>query len=339
MLKIGESKLFMDDDSSLDWIRSQKIGIIGFGNQGRAQALNLKDSGANLKIGLREKSSSAQNVMNAGLISESIESICKWANVLVLLIPDEAIPNVYNNIIKPNTDSSIILVFAHGYSIHYQTISLYPNQEALLISPSGPGKLVRKRFLENSGVPSLISSINNSSDSIQRALSYSKAIGCTRICAVLTTFSEETESDLFGEQTVLTGGIPHLIINAFDTLVNKGFQPIIAWLVCFYEVKLIVDLFSEIGLSNMQDAISTTAVYGGQTRGERLINHNVRNEMGKILDEIQENKFFDEYQNIQRDTGNTQQVNQQNSLSSFAEISRLMLPIVTSTKKIKNDRI
>ena len=334
MLNIGESKLYLDDDSSLDWIRSQKIGIIGFGNQGQAQALNLKDSGADLKIGLRENSSSTQKVVNAGLTSESVESICAWASVLVLLVPDETIPKVYDNIIKPNTDSSTILVFAHGYSIHYQTISLYPTQEVLLISPSGPGKLVRKRFLENSGVPSLIASNTNSSDSIQRALSYSKAIGCTRICAVLTTFSEETESDLFGEQTVLTGGIPHLIINAFNTLVDRGFQPVVAWLVCFYEVKLIVDLFSDIGLSNMQDAISTTANYGGQTRGERLINQNVRDEMGKILSEIQENKYFEEYQNIQSDIDISQQKSRQNSLSSFTEISRIMLPIVTSPRNI-----
>lgn len=330
MLKIGESKLYMDDDSSLDWIRSQRLGIIGFGNQGKAQALNLRDSGVNLKIGLRENSPSKKNVINVGLTCESIESICAWANVLVLLIPDEVIPNVYDKIIKPNTDASTILVFAHGYSVHYQTFSFYPEQEILLVAPSGPGKLVRQRYLEKSGVPSLIASNNDSSGSIQRALSYSKAIGCTRVCAVLTTFKEETESDLFGEQTILTGGIPHLIINAFNTLVTRGFQPVVAWLVCFYEVKLIVDLFSDIGLSNMQDAISTTAQYGGSTRGERLINKNVQTEMDAILEEIQENKFFNEYQNHQIPKEQNQQKSQVDSFKSFEDISRLMLPIVKS---------
>ena len=285
-------KIYQNSDVDVNLLKNKKIGIIGYGNQGRAQALNLLDSDLNVQIGLRRKSDSIDTVINDGLKHCTIKELVHWADLISILIPDEIMSKVFSNSIEPFLKSNQILLFSHGYNIHYKKICTPENVDVIMVAPSGPGYLVREKYINGSGVPNLIAVQNNSSGkAFDIALSYSYYIGGTRVGAFKSTFKEECETDLFGEQVILCGGIPKLIQMAFQTLVNAGYQPIVAWFVCFYEVKMIVDLFFEKGFDYMNSAISNTAEYGGYQIGNKLIDREISNKMKIVLEDIQSGKF------------------------------------------------
>ena len=289
-------KLYKDKDVDTNLIKDKKFGIIGYGNQGRAQALNLFDSQLKVKIGLRTNSSSKSKVLNDGLECFDIKNLVKWADIISILIPDEIMEEVFNNEIQQYLNSKKVLLFSHGYNIHYKRICPSNQIDTIMVAPSGPGYLVREKFLTGSGIPNLIAVYNDYSGyAFQIALSYSYYIGGTKIGAFKSTFEEECETDLFGEQIILCGGIPKLIKMAFNTLVEAGYQPIVAWFVCFYEVKMIVDLFFEKGFDYMNNAISDTAEYGGYKVGNKLIDNEVSLKMKKILKEIKSGNFNQEW--------------------------------------------
>ena len=297
-MNINKTKIYYDNDADLNIIKSKTILVVGYGNQGRAQAKNLADSGIKVIVGLRENSKSHYKAKKDGLNSTIISKGVIDADIISILIPDQNINEVFNNDIKPYLIANQTLLFSHGYNIYYKKIIPPKNINIIMVAPSGAGIIVRKSFKKNSGVANLIAiSQDYTGNSFEIALSYSKAIGGTRAGSFLSTFKEETESDLFGEQAVLCGGIPALIQAAYEVLVDSGFQPIVAWYVCFYEVKLIVDLFHEKGFNHMYDSISDTAEFGGLKQGNRIINKEVKNELKNILKEIQNKEFFREFEN------------------------------------------
>ena len=284
--------LYFDKDAALALIQMKKVAIVGYGNQGRAQALNLRDSGVSVIVGAREGGSSQQKANEDGFKVISIEDAVFDADVIAILLPDQVMATVYNQSIAPNLSAGNILQFSHGYNIHYGKIIPPKDVDVMMVAPSGAGKMVRQEFEKGSGVPNLIAIHQDySGAAFDLALSYSKAIGGTRSAAFKSTFKEETETDLFGEQVVLTGGIPKLIQNSFKVMVDEGYSPITAWFVSYYEVKLIVDLFNENGFQFMNDAISDTAEYGGHTRGNRLMDDSVTSKMKSFLSEIQSGEF------------------------------------------------
>jgi len=285
-------KLYKNDDANLSIIKKRKVGIIGYGNQGEAQALNLLDSGINIKVGLRENSKSKSSVHSSGLKTEKIIDLVLWADVISLLIPDQIMGDLYKKEIHPYLKKEQTLLFSHGYNIHYGLIKPPEFVDIIMVAPSGPGKMVREKYKSGSGIPNLIAIHKDySGKAFDLALSYSCAIGGTRVGAFKSTFKEETETDLFGEQVILCGGIPKLMQSAFNTLVEAGYQPIVSWFVCYYEVKMIVDLFHEKGFNFMNSAISDTAEYGGYSSGEKIFDNNVKEKMKKILKDIQNGTF------------------------------------------------
>ena len=291
-------KIYKDKDANLNLIKNKSIGIIGYGNQGRAQALNLLDSGMNVSIGLRKESSSWKIAVNSGLNCSSINDIVKDCDIISLLIPDQVMKEVYSENIAPQLTEGKTLLFSHGYNMHYNLIQPPEFINVIMAAPSGAGSELRKQFKIGKGIPGLIAVHQDySRDSFDIALSYSKAIGLTRMGVFESTFKEETETDLFGEQIILTGGIPKLIQSAYKVLLEANYNPITAWFVCYYELKTIVDLFHSKGFEFMNQAISDTAEFGGITRGNRIINENVRNEMRLALEEIQSGKFHKEWMN------------------------------------------
>ena len=284
------------NDQNVKNILTKKVGIIGYGNQGRAQALNLYDSGIDVCIGLQNKSKSKDLVNQENLSSMSIKELVKEFKVISILIPDQNINRVFENEISPYLKKGQSIIFAHGYNIHYKIIKPPTFVDIILVAPSGPGAELRKQYIKGHGIPGLFSIHQDySKEAHEIALSYSKAIGLTRVGLFETTFKEETETDLFGEQVLLTGGIPKLIQAAFMTLINDGYSPAVAWLVCYYEIKTIVNLFHSKGFEYMNRSISDTAEYGGITRGDRIINQKTKNEMKIILEEIKSNDFFKEW--------------------------------------------
>jgi ketol-acid reductoisomerase len=291
-ITLEKPKIFYDSDAHLEIIQNKKVLIIGYGNQGRAQAKNLSDSGIEVYIGLREKSTSWNKVKSENLIPMLIKDAIIKVDIISMLVPDEIMFKVYSEICQLLKKKQILL-FSHGYNIFYEKITPPKYIDVIMVAPSGAGKIVRESFKKNSGVPNLIAIHQDySGNALDVALAYSKAIGGTRAGAFLSSFQEETETDLFGEQVVLCGGIPKLIETAFNVLVEAGYQPIVAWFVCFYEVKLIVDLFHEIGFSKMYESISTTAKFGGLKTGDRIISEEVKLEMEKIVTEIKNKEFF-----------------------------------------------
>ena len=291
-------KIYKDKDADLNLIKNKSIGIIGYGNQGRAQALNLLDSGMNVSIGLRKESSSWKMAVNSGLNCISVNDIVKDCDIISLLIPDQVMKEVYSENIEPHLTEGKTLLFSHGYNMHYNLIQPPEFINVIMAAPSGAGSELRKQFKIGKGIPGLIAVHQDySGDSFDIALSYSKAIGLTRMGVFESTFKEETETDLFGEQIILTGGIPKLIQSAYKVLLEANYNPITAWFVCYYELKTIVDLFHSKGFEFMNQAISDTAEFGGITRGNRIINENVRNEMRLALEEIQSGKFHKEWMN------------------------------------------
>tara|TARA_Y100001970_G_C14219349_1_gene851678 strand:+ start:185 stop:1174 length:990 start_codon:yes stop_codon:yes gene_type:complete len=290
-------KIYKDSDASLDAISNLKVGIIGFGNQAKAHALNLYDSGVDVIIGLRRHSSSKSLVEKYGLKFSNIEDVVEQSNLIALLVPDQDMGGIYNSKIRGVIKEGSTLLFAHGYNIVYDIINPPQNINIVMVAPSGGGAELRRQYENGKGIPGLFA-IHNDFSGLSRdvCLSYSKAIGMTRVGVFETTFKEETETDLFGEQVLLTGGIPALIKGSYKVLLESGYSPLSAWFVCYYEMKTIVDLFHRKGFEYLNKVISDTAEYGGLTRGKRIINQDVVDEMKKILHEIQSGSFYDEWQ-------------------------------------------
>ena len=285
-------EMYYDQDASLDLLANKTIAVIGYGSQGHAQAQNLKDSGLNVIIGLREGSRSVEIAKNDGFEVYPTAEAAGKADLIQLLIPDEIQSKVYKNDIEPNLEEGNALVFSHGFNIHFGQIVPPENVDVFMVAPKSPGHLVRRTYEEGKGVPGLLAVEQDFSGRAHEVgLAYAKGIGCTRAGVIKTTFKEETETDLFGEQVVLCGGTTALIKGGFETLVNAGYQPEVAYFECLHELKLIVDLLYEGGLSNMRYSISDTAQYGDITVGPRIITDEVKEEMASVLADIQSGKF------------------------------------------------
>jgi ketol-acid reductoisomerase len=289
-------KVYYDKDADLSVIQGKTVAIIGYGSQGHAHALNLKDSGANVVVGLREGSPSVAKARNAGVAVKSVADAVKGADVVMIVAPDEQHKKIYQADVEPNLKKGAALAVAHGFSIHFGFIQPRADLDVFMVAPKGPGHLVRTTFTQGGGVPCLIAIKQDASGSARStALSYASGIGGGRAGVIETTFKDETETDLFGEQVVLCGGTSHLVQAAFDTLVQAGYPPEMAYFECLHELKLIVDLMYEGGIANMRYSISNTAEYGDYSRGPRIVNDQTRAEMKKILKEIQEGSFAREW--------------------------------------------
>ena len=286
------AKTYHDADADLSLIQAKKVAIIGYGSQGHAHALNLKDSGVEVRVGLRPGSPNARKAELAGLHVGSVAEVSAWADVIMNLVPDQTAAKVYHDEIAPNMKPNVTLMFAHGFNIRFRTITPPATVDVSLVAPKAPGHRVREVFVEGSGVPALVAIQQDASGkALDNALAYAAALGCLRAGVIETSFREETESDLFGEQAVLCGGASELIRAGFETLVEAGYAPEIAYFECLHELKLIVDLIYEGGLGYMRFSVSDTAEYGDYTRGPRIITAETRKEMKKILSEIQSGDF------------------------------------------------
>ena len=273
-------------------IAQKKIAILGFGSQGHAHALNLKDSGCEVAVGLYEGSKSWPRAEEAGLQVMTIPESVRWADVVMMLLPDEKQPAVYRSEVEPNLSDGDLMLFAHGFNIHFNQIVVPPEVDLGLVAPKGPGHVLRRLYVEGNGMPALFAVGNDASgEARDLILSYARGIGCGRAGILETTFAEETETDLFGEQAVLCGGLTALLKAGFDTLVEAGYQPELAYYECVNELKLIVDLIYEGGLAGMRYSISNTAEYGDYTAGPRLIDESVKERMRDILSDIQSGRF------------------------------------------------
>jgi ketol-acid reductoisomerase len=273
-------------------ITQKKTAILGFGSQGHAHALNLKNSGCEVAVGLYEGSTSWPRAEEAGLQVMTIPEAVRWADVVMMLLPDEKQPAVYRNEVEPNLSEGMLMLFAHGFNIHFNQISVPPEVDLGLVAPKGPGHVLRRLYVEGNGMPALFAVGNDASgEARDLILSYARGIGCGRAGILETTFAEETETDLFGEQAVLCGGLTALLKAGFDTLVEAGYQPELAYYECVNELKLIVDLIYEGGLAGMRYSISNTAEYGDYTAGPRLVDEDVKQRMREILADIQSGKF------------------------------------------------
>jgi ketol-acid reductoisomerase len=285
-------KTYYDQNANLSLIQGKKVAIIGYGSQGHAHGLNLKDSGVDVRIGLPANSRSIKKAQTAGLEVLPVADAAKWADVIMILAPDTSQAAIYDQEIAPNLKKGKTVMFAHGFNIRYGTIVPSPEIDVSMVAPKAPGHRVREIFTEGGGVPALVAIHQDASGQAHAlALSYAKGIGCTRAGVLETTFKEETETDLFGEQAVLCGGVSALIKAGFETLVNAGYQPELAYFEVLHELKLIVDLIYRGGLAYMRYSISDTAEYGDYTAGPRLITDDTRAEMKKLLTEIQDGTF------------------------------------------------
>ncbi|MDZ7969481.1 MULTISPECIES: ketol-acid reductoisomerase [unclassified Nostoc] len=290
------ARMYYDEDANLDLLAGKTIAIIGYGSQGHAHALNLKDSGLNVIVGLYPGSKSVAKAEAAGLTVKNVADAANAADFIMILLPDEVQKTIYKNEIEPNLEEGNVLAFAHGFNIHFGQVVPPANVDVVMVAPKGPGHLVRRTYEGGEGVPALFAVYQDASGQARdRAMSYAKGIGGTRAGVLETTFREETETDLFGEQAVLCGGLSALIKAGFETLVEAGYQPELAYFECLHEVKLIVDLVVEGGLAKMRDSISNTAEYGDYTRGPRIVTEQTKAEMQKILSEIQSGQFAREF--------------------------------------------
>jgi ketol-acid reductoisomerase len=285
-------KIFYDQDADLGLLADKTVAILGYGSQGHAHAQNLRDSGVNVVIGQRPGGANWTLAKEHGFEPLSAADAAAKADVIMILVPDQHQADLYANDVKPNLKAGDTLMFAHGFNIHFNQIVAPENVNVCMCAPKGPGHLVRRVYTEGAGVPNLVA-VHQDADgkAMDMALAYAKGIGGTRGGVLLTTFKEETETDLFGEQAVLCGGASELVKAGFETLVEAGYQPEIAYFECLHELKLIVDLMYEGGLANMRYSISDTAEYGDYTRGPRIITDETRKEMRKILKEIQQGEF------------------------------------------------
>ncbi len=288
--------IYHEQDADPSIIKGRKVAIIGYGSQGHAHARNLHESGVDVTVGLREGSSSRAAAEEAGLTVMTVPEAAAWADVVMVLLPDQLMADVYESDIAPNLDAGNALMFAHGFNVHFGAITPPEDVDVVMVAPKGPGHLVRRTYTEGSGVPCLLAVHQDASGTAQAlGLSYAWGIGGARAGVLTTTFQEETETDLFGEQVILCGGVSELIKASFETLVEAGYQPESAYFETLHELKLIVDLLYEGGLSYMRYSISDTAEYGDYTRGPRIVTDETKAEMKRVLGEIQSGAFANEW--------------------------------------------
>ena len=286
------AKMYYDGDADLSLIQGKKVAVVGYGSQGHAHALNLRDSGVSVKVGLASASRSRAKAQAAGLEVGDVAAVSKWADVIMVLVPDTTAAALYKDAIEPNLAPGKMLMFAHGFNIRFGAIAVRPDVDVSMVAPKAPGHRVRELFVEGAGTPALIAVHQNATGrATELALSYAKGIGVTRAGVIETTFAEETETDLFGEQAVLCGGVSALIKAGFETLVEAGYQPEIAYFECLHELKLIVDLIYQGGLSYMRYSVSDTAEHGDYTGGPRIVTAETKKEMKKMLDEIRSGQY------------------------------------------------
>jgi ketol-acid reductoisomerase len=289
-------KIYYDKDADLSLIKRKQVAIIGYGSQGHAHANNLKESGVKVTVGLRKDGASWNKAKKAGITVKEVGDAVKGADLVMILLPDEHHADVYRDEIEPNLKKGATLAFAHGFNVHFKQVEPRADLDVIMIAPKGPGHLVRSTYTQGGGVPALIAVAQNPSKKARDiALSYAAAIGAARAGVIETTFREECETDLFGEQVVLCGGLSALIQAGFETLVDAGYAPEMAYFECLHEVKLIVDLIYEGGIANMRYSVSNTAEYGDFTRGPRIVTDETRAEMRRILTEIQTGQFAKEF--------------------------------------------
>lgn len=290
------ARMYYDADADLGLLKGKTIGVLGFGSQGHAHALNARDNGQQVIVGLYPGSQSWRKAEEAGLKVYEVADVARQADIIVMLIPDMAQPKVYKEAIAPSLRRGQTLMFAHGFNIHYKQIVPPPFVDVAMVAPKSPGHRMRDLFTRGLGVPALVAVHQDVSGQARPlALAYAKAVGCTRAGVIETTFKEETETDLFGEQAVLCGGVSSLIKAGFETLVKAGYQPEVAYFECLHELKLIVDLIYQGGLSWMRYSVSDTAEFGDYTRGPRVIDDHVRQQMAQILKEVQDGTFAKEW--------------------------------------------
>src|SRR3990172_1297916 len=343
MLRAKQMNIYYDKDADLSLIQARKVAIIGYGSQGHAHANNLKDSGVDVCVGLREGSASAAKAKNAGIAVKSIKAAVAWADVVMILAPDEHQAALYRDEVESNIKKGAAMAFAHGFNIHFQQIIPRKDLDVIMIAPKGPGHLVRSTYKQGGGVPSLIAIFQDASGTAKElALSYASANGGGRAGVIETTFKEETETDLFGEQTVLCGGITALIQAGFETLVEAGYAPEMAYFECLHETKLIVDLIYEGGIANMRYSISNTAEYGDFTRGPRIVTEETRKEMKRILNEIQTGRFAREFI-LENQSGAPvmkaeRRISREHQIEQVGAKLRGMMPWIAKNRLVDRDR-
>jgi ketol-acid reductoisomerase len=323
--------MFYDDDADLSVIQGRKVAVLGYGSQGHAHALSLRDSGVDVRVGLPEGSKSRAKAEEEGLRVLDPTAACAEADVIMILAPDTAQRKLYAESVEPNLSAGKALLFGHGLNIRFGLITPPKDVDVAMIAPKGPGHLVRRQFVDGRGVPVLVAVEQDATGHAWDLVkSYAKGIGGTRAGAIRTTFTEETETDLFGEQVVLCGGLSELIKSGFDTLVDAGYQPEIAYFECLHEVKLIVDLMYEGGISKMYWSVSETAEYGGYTRGPRIVTDATRAEMKKVLGEITDGSFAKEWM-AEYDAGlpNYKRYYQKNTEHRVEQTGRKLRPLMS----------
>jgi len=326
---------YYDKDADLNIIKGMKVSVIGYGSQGHAHANNLKDSGVDVCVGLREGSASSKKAQEAGLSVKSIEEATAWADLVMILAPDEFQGKIYSDSIEPNLKNGATLAFAHGFNIHFGQIQPRSDLDVIMIAPKAPGHTVRSEFVKGGGIPDLIAIYQDSSGNAKNtALSYASAIGGGRTGILETSFKDETETDLFGEQVVLCGGTTALVQAGFETLVEAGYEPEMAYFECLHELKLIVDLMYEGGIANMRYSISNTAEYGDVTRGPRIITSDTKAEMKKILGEIQDGSFAKEFVENVSSLPARRDVQREHQIEKVGESLRAMMPWISKNKLV-----
>ena len=344
-------KIYYDDDAQIEIIKNMKVSIIGYGSQGHAHANNLNDSGVNVTVGLRDGSDSWKKALDAGLNVKSVSDSVVDADMVMILAPDEFQKGIYENEIKPNLKSNAILGFAHGFNIHFKKIIPEKGNSVIMIAPKGPGHTVRSTYVNGGGVPSLIAIFEDVTSGEYSAkdiaLSYAKANGGTRAGVLETSFKEETETDLFGEQAVLCGGITALIKAGYETLVEAGYSPEMAYFECLHETKLITDLIQEGGIANMHYSISNTAEYGDYLSGPKVITENTKNVMKGILENIQSGNFADDFLNDCRQSNDgsggpfmksNRKSTEEHPIEKVGKELRSKMKFLNSTKLVDKDK-
>ena len=330
-------KIFHDADADLTLLRDRKVAVLGYGSQGHAHALNLRDSGVDVRVGLQEGSKSRAKAEADGLTVNDPATASKWADIIMVLVPDTSQAALYRDAIKPNLSAGNTLMFAHGFNVRFGTLDLPANIDVSMIAPKSPGHRVRELYQEGAGTPALLAVHQDASGQAHRiALAYGKGIGVTRAGVIETTFAEETETDLFGEQAVLCGGVSALVKAGFDTLVDAGYQPEVAYFECMHELKLIVDLMYQGGLNYMRYSISDTAEHGDYTGGPRIVTDETRKEMRKMLTEIQNGTYAKNW--IEEDGKGrpwfnaTRKQEEQHRIEQVGEKLRAMMPFLKPVK-------
>jgi ketol-acid reductoisomerase len=330
---------YYDKDADLSIIQGKKVAVIGYGSQGHAHANNLKDSGVEVVVGLREGSSSAVKANEAGIRVLSVEEASAWADVVMVLAPDEFQATIYTENIEPNLKQGVALAFAHGFNIHFGRIVPREDLDVIMIAPKAPGHTVRSEFVKGGGIPDLIAIQQDASGNAKAiALAYASAIGGGRTGILETSFIEETETDLFGEQVVLCGGTTSLVQAAFETLVEAGYEPEMAYFECLHELKLIVDLMYEGGIANMRYSISNTAEYGDVTRGPRIVTDGTKAEMKKILSQIQDGSFAKEFIENVGTLPARRDIQREHQIEKVGESLRSMMPWIAKNKLVDQSK-